>query len=154
RFTLGLVVACVLLLPPIAKSQGLTGTLIGKVKDEQGAAIPGGTVRVTSDALIGGPRTIPTNEAGQFRFPNLTRGSYTLDIEMPATTSPMRWDGCRTTAHTFSALWAKPTFHGRVCRFQPTSSTTAASRGRPARRSRWVHRATGAYSWSRAAHAG
>src|SRR5262249_61034215 len=33
--------------------------------------------------LIGGPRILPTNEAGQFRFPNLTPGSYTLEIETP-----------------------------------------------------------------------
>src|SRR5262245_44557534 len=30
-----------LLLPPVANAQGLTGTLIGTVRDEQGAAIPG-----------------------------------------------------------------------------------------------------------------
>src|SRR5215470_48925 len=67
----------------VAVGQTLTGTLIGTVRDEQGAAIPGGQVRVTSPALLGGPRTMPTSEAGQFRFPNLAPGSYTLDIEMP-----------------------------------------------------------------------
>ena len=71
-----------LLLPSVANAQGLTGTLIGTVRDEQGAAIPGGQVRVTSSALIGGPRDMKTNEAGQFRFPNLTPGSYRLDIEV------------------------------------------------------------------------
>ena len=61
----------------------LTGTLIGTVKDEQGAAIPGGQVRITSSALIGGPRIMFTSEVGQFRFTNLGPGSYTLDIETP-----------------------------------------------------------------------
>src|SRR5262245_61159116 len=70
------------LLPPVANAQGLTGTLIGTVRDEQGAAIPGGQVRATSSALIGGPRDVRTNEAGQFRFSNLTPGSYRLDIEV------------------------------------------------------------------------
>src|SRR5215470_4111809 len=81
-FIVILVAACVLL-SQAAAAQTLTGTLIGTVRDEQGAAIPGGQVRVTSLALIGGPRTMPTSEAGQFRFPNLAPGSYTLDIEMP-----------------------------------------------------------------------
>src|SRR4030095_8635174 len=77
------VVAVSVLSPRAAVAQGLTGTLIGTVKDEQGAAVPGGQVHVTSEALIGGPRKMLMNEAGQFRFPNLTPGSYTLDIEMP-----------------------------------------------------------------------
>jgi Carboxypeptidase regulatory-like domain len=67
----------------MAAAQGFTGTLIGTVRDEQGAVVPSGQIRVTSPALIGGPRIMHTSEAGQFRFPNLTPGSYTLDIEMP-----------------------------------------------------------------------
>jgi hypothetical protein len=81
-FMVCLAAACVLL-PGLAAAQGLTGTLIGTVRDEQGATVPGGQVRITSEALIGGPRTVPTSEGGQFRFPNLTPGSYTLDIETP-----------------------------------------------------------------------
>src|SRR3989441_2629472 len=81
-FIVVLVAACVLL-PRVAAAQGLTGTLIGTVRDEQRAVVPGGQVRITSEALIGGPRTMPTSEAGQFRFPNLAPGSYRLDIEMP-----------------------------------------------------------------------
>jgi outer membrane receptor protein involved in Fe transport len=85
-FIVSLVAVCILL-PGVASAQGLTGSLIGTVKDEQGARIAGSQVRVISQALIGGPRTLPTNEAGQFRFPNLVPGSYELDIEMPGFTS-------------------------------------------------------------------
>src|SRR5215510_2134510 len=67
----------------VAVGQTLTGSLIGSARDEQGASVPGGQVRMTSTALIGGPRIMLTSEAGQFRFPNLAPGSYTLDIEMP-----------------------------------------------------------------------
>src|SRR3989442_11513825 len=67
-FIVVLVAACVLL-PRVAAAQGLTGTLIGTVRDEQRAVVPGGQVRITSEALIGGPRTMPTSEAGEFRFP-------------------------------------------------------------------------------------
>ena len=81
-FIVILAAACVLS-SQVAAAQTLTGTLIGTVKDEQNATIPGGQVRITSPALIGGPRTMLTSEGGQFRFPNLAPGSYTLDIEMP-----------------------------------------------------------------------
>src|SRR5262245_30791085 len=80
RFIVVVFAACVLF-PRVVAAQ-LTGTLIGTVKDEQGAAIPKGQIRVISPALIGGPRDVTTDEAGHFRFPNLAPGSYTLDIAM------------------------------------------------------------------------
>ena len=76
-----LAVACVLL-PRIGATQGLTGALIGTVKDNQGGALVGAQVRLSSLALIGGPATLTTNEKGQLRFPSLPPGSYVLDIEM------------------------------------------------------------------------
>src|SRR5215213_4924759 len=69
------------LLPPAAAAQGVSGALLGTVKDEQGAFIPGARVRATSTALIGGPATTTTNEKGQWRFPVLLPGTYALDIE-------------------------------------------------------------------------
>ena len=73
--------ACVLLSRTIA-AQGLTGALIGTVKDAQGGVLPGAVVRVSSPALIGGPATVTTNEKGQLRFPALPPGLYVLDIEL------------------------------------------------------------------------
>jgi Carboxypeptidase regulatory-like domain len=70
------------LLPPVAVAQGLTGALIGTVKDADGGVLPGATVRVSSPALIGGPRTLTTNESGQLRFPTLPPGLYVPDIEL------------------------------------------------------------------------
>jgi outer membrane receptor protein involved in Fe transport len=70
------------LLPRLAASQDLTGTLVGTVKDEQSAALTGALVRLTSSALIGGPTTITTNDRGQLRFPVLPPGSYALDVEL------------------------------------------------------------------------
>ena len=57
-----------------AGAQGLTGALIGTVKDAQGGVISGAVVRVTSPALIGGPSSVTTNETGQLRFPALPPG--------------------------------------------------------------------------------
>jgi hypothetical protein len=69
--------------PQLAAAQGTTGALIGWVRDEQGAAIQGATVRLSSPSLMGGPTTLITNEKGQLRFPVLPPGVYALDIEMP-----------------------------------------------------------------------
>ena len=76
------VAASCILLPWIVAAQGLTGALIGTVKDDQGGALVGAQVRLSSVALIGGPATLTTNEKGQLRFPALPPGSYVLDIEM------------------------------------------------------------------------
>lgn len=65
-----------------AVAQGLTGTLIGTVKDQQGGALPGALVRVSSPGLIGGPQVITTNQKGQLRFPVLPPGLYELHIEL------------------------------------------------------------------------
>ena len=64
-------------------AQVLTGALVGTVKDEQGAALPGASVRVWSAALIGGALTVTTNDRGQLRFPVLPPGTYAIDIELP-----------------------------------------------------------------------
>ena len=78
---LSLVAGCVLL-PRVGVAQGLTGALIGTVRDEQGAALGGASVRISSPALIGGALTTTTSERGQWRFPSLPPGAYVLDIEL------------------------------------------------------------------------
>ena len=75
-----LAAACVLQVHLVA-AQGLTGALIGSVKDAQGDVLPGAVVRLSSPALIGGPVSLTTNETGQLRFPALPPGQYSLDIE-------------------------------------------------------------------------
>jgi hypothetical protein len=82
-----LVAAALVLLPRMGVTQGLTGSLIGTVRDEQGAAIPGAVVRISSPALMGGPATLTTNERGQLRFPILAPGVYALEIEMQGFTT-------------------------------------------------------------------
>ena len=80
-FLLLLVVSCALL-PERTGAQGLTGTLIGTVKDEQSGVLAGASVRVSSPALIGGAMTVSTDERGRLRFPVLSPGLYALDIEL------------------------------------------------------------------------
>ena len=64
-----------------ASAQGLNGAIIGTVKDAQGAVVSGAIVQVSSAALIGGAATTSTSDKGQWRFPVLPAGTYTIEIE-------------------------------------------------------------------------
>jgi outer membrane receptor protein involved in Fe transport len=55
----------------------------GTIVDASGAVLPGATVTVKSEALIGGTRTATTNEIGAFRFPSLPVGDYDVEVTMP-----------------------------------------------------------------------
>ena len=72
-----------LLQPAATAAQALTGSLNGTVRDEQGGAIVGAEVRASSPSLIGGVALWTTDARGQFRFPALTPGWYTLEIRIP-----------------------------------------------------------------------
>ena len=78
--TVFLAAACALQ-PALGVAQETTGTLIGAVRDAQGAPLAGATVRVRSKALIGGEQTATTNERGQLRLPALPPGLYAFDVE-------------------------------------------------------------------------
>jgi hypothetical protein len=78
--------ACVLI-PRLAVSQSLSGSLIGTVKDEQGGSIVGVRVRMTSPAMMGGPASVTTDEKGQWRFPALPPGRYVLDADFQGFTT-------------------------------------------------------------------
>src|SRR4030095_717824 len=82
--------AIAVLLPVAASAQGLSGALVGTVRDAQGGVLPDAVVRVTSPALIGGELTTTTNERGQLRFPVLAPGVYSLTVELPPRFAPYR----------------------------------------------------------------
>lgn len=62
-------------------SQQQTGTIRGVITDPDGNPLPGVTVTVTSEALMGAQSYIST-ETGAFRFPALPPGTYKLTAEM------------------------------------------------------------------------
>ena len=65
---------------PVA-AQITTGTVSGSVKDAQGAVVPGATVTLVSAAR--GTRTeAQTSVDGNFVFPNVTAGTYTVRVTM------------------------------------------------------------------------
>jgi hypothetical protein len=75
-----------LVTPRSGAAQGLTGTLIGTVRDDQGAVLTGVDVRIESAALIGGPARQTSDDRGRFRFVALPPGPYTLDVDRPGFT--------------------------------------------------------------------
>ena len=80
---LTLIAAALLLSPLPALAQlGQTATLTGTVTDATGAILPGATVTVASEALIGGTRSSVTDANGVYRFPALPPGMYTVTAEL------------------------------------------------------------------------
>src|SRR5712691_8983513 len=58
-----------------------TGTVVGTVKDAQGAVIPGATVTLVSETR-GTSLEMPTRPGGDFEFTNVTRDTYTVRITL------------------------------------------------------------------------
>src|SRR5262249_319246 len=79
-YLLLLVAGVCVLSPRVTGAQGLTGTVIVNVKDEQAAALAGARATLSSPALIGGAARLTANEKGQIRFPALPPGPYVLEI--------------------------------------------------------------------------
>ncbi len=73
---------CLLLVFSISAWAQTTGSIRGQVVDSEGKPLPGVTVIASSKVLLGQSRTTYTNESGDFRFPALPIGSYSLDITM------------------------------------------------------------------------
>ena len=70
------------LFAPLAFTQSKeTGAIVGNVKDEEGTALPGVVVTVTSPNLMGA-RTYTTTAQGEYRFPALPPGEYVVKAEL------------------------------------------------------------------------
>ena len=64
-----------------AGAQTATGQITGTVKDATGAVVPGAAVTVHSD-LTGLTRTATTNASGDYSFPLLPVGTYSVNAEL------------------------------------------------------------------------
>ena len=79
---IALIIAVFSMLVAAAEAQVVPGRMIGVVRDESGAVLPGASVTLTSTALPGGPVTVVTNVQGEYRFTNLPPGTYALSISL------------------------------------------------------------------------
>ena len=79
---LSLVITVVLALCPFAGwAQGeTTSAIIGRVSDVTKATVPGAPVTITSRET-GFKRSVKTDEAGRFNFPQLKPGGYSVRVE-------------------------------------------------------------------------
>src|SRR5947208_6612180 len=59
-----------------------TGSINGKVADSSGGVLPGVTVTASSPSLMG-VQTSVTDTGGNYRFPALPPGTYTVTFELP-----------------------------------------------------------------------
>ncbi len=75
-----------------ASAQITTGSLIGTVTDETGAVLPGVTVTMSGETLIGGPQVEVTGVSGQYRFERLPPGVYNVRFELVGFKSIERLD--------------------------------------------------------------
>jgi hypothetical protein len=76
-----LLAAALLLVPVTGAYAQTTGRIFGQVLDAQGAALPGATVTVSSPSLQGTQTQVADSE-GNFRFPSLPPGRYTVKVEL------------------------------------------------------------------------
>ncbi len=72
-----------------ASAQQTTGTVLGRVLDDQGAAIPGATVTATSPST-GFSRTGVSDAEGVYRLSALNVGLYDVAVELPGFASEER----------------------------------------------------------------
>jgi Carboxypeptidase regulatory-like domain len=60
-------------------AQETTGGLQGTVRDPSGAVVPGATVVVTANSLVG-TKSVDTDASGYYRFANLPPDNYTISV--------------------------------------------------------------------------
>jgi hypothetical protein len=91
-FPLALLALLVATTPLLA--QTTTGSLQGTVTDSSGAVLPGATVELSSQAQIGGVQTATADRNGQYRFQNLSPGTYAMKVSLDGFKTVVR-DGLR-----------------------------------------------------------
>jgi hypothetical protein len=84
-FCRGVIVACLALFPgaALAHAQATTGSITGSVTDASGGVLPGVSVSLTGERLIGGAQLQTTDASGNYRFDRLPPGTYQVKFEMP-----------------------------------------------------------------------
>ena len=79
-----------LMIPVHAWAQVSTGTVTGTVKDGQGGVIPGATVTLTNERQGTVLAPAVTSSTGDYVFPNVPTGTYTVEVTMTGFASSKR----------------------------------------------------------------
>ena len=78
--SIGLVLGLALMPTPLV-AQAVTGTILGTVRDTSGGALPGATVTILNQDM-GFTRTVPSDSSGEYTFPLVPTGNYTVTGEL------------------------------------------------------------------------
>ena len=78
-------VLVILFMPVDAAAQAAVGALVGNVRDETSASVPGATITATEVRTNISRHTV-SNEAGNYTFSNLAPGIYRVDGELAVRT--------------------------------------------------------------------
>src|SRR5688500_4250393 len=81
RFWLAAISVVALAALPVA-AQVQTGSILVRVTDQQGGAVPGVTITLSSPVLVAGTMTGVTDTGGVNRFPSLQPGTYAVKLEL------------------------------------------------------------------------
>ncbi len=74
----------ILSLSVAAFAQEITGTIVGTVRDANGATVPGAKVSIKDSDKNIEVRTVTTNGDGEFSVPLLQSGNYSVSVEAPS----------------------------------------------------------------------
>ena len=80
RVSVAIAFAFVLVLSSVSFAQTNTASIVGSVKDPDGALVPGAKVTITNNAT-GITRETASNDSGEFTVPNLAPGNYSVRVE-------------------------------------------------------------------------
>src|SRR5215469_852117 len=75
------VMSGMLILPHVAHSQALNGSVVGNIKDPSGAAVPGAAVTLTSNTT-NLSRAAVTDAQGGYNFATVQPGVYSIKFTM------------------------------------------------------------------------
>jgi len=76
-----LILALCLSLPTLLVAQGTSGRILGRIADPTGAVLAGVKIKATNEAT-GVAQTTASNESGDYVFPNLSVGTYSLSFDL------------------------------------------------------------------------
>ena len=115
------VLACVALLSVNAFAQQTNGTILGRVLDGQGAAIPGVSVTAKNPSS-GFTRTVVSDAEGTYRLNGLPVGQYEIAVELAGFSSIDRKGLVVSVGQTLTV-----DFEMKVANVAETITVTAAS---------------------------
>jgi hypothetical protein len=119
-FALALLVAAGVM-PAAAQTGQMFGELVGKVTDAQGGVLPGVSVTLSGPAVMG-QMTATTSASGQYRFPAVTTGTYTLTFQLTGFSDLLR-EGIVVPVRTTMTVDASM----KLASLQETVTVTSAS---------------------------